>query len=66
MPLKKGSSNKTISRNIKEIHKGQTYAKTAREFGKTKADKQAVAIAFSQAKRNKNKKIAKAMTNKKR
>ncbi len=46
MPLKKGKSKKTIGRNIRELHKGKTYARTARKFGKKKADKQAVAIAM--------------------
>lgn len=56
MPLKKGSSKKTISSNIKEFHTGKTYAKTAAKFGKKKADKQAVAVAMSEARRSKGKK----------
>lgn len=55
MPLKKGTSKKTVSSNIKELHKGKTYAHTASKFGKKKADKQAVAIALNQ----KRKKVAK-------
>lgn len=50
MPLEKGSSPKTISRNIEELHSGNTYAHTKSKFGKDKANKQAVAIAFSEAK----------------
>ena len=49
MPLKAGSSPSTISSNIKELHTGKTYAHTAGKFGKERADKQAVAIAFSEA-----------------
>jgi len=49
MPLTKGSSKKTISKNISEFHKGKTFAKTAKKFGKKKANKQAVAVAMSEA-----------------
>lgn len=49
MPLKKGSSQKVISENIRELHHGKTYAHTASKFGKERANKQAVAIAFSEA-----------------
>jgi hypothetical protein len=52
MPLKSGKSKKTISKNISELHKGQTYAKTAKKFGKAKANKQAVAIAFEKARKS--------------
>jgi hypothetical protein len=54
MPLKKGSSQKIIGYNISEFHKGQTYASTARKFGKNKADKQAVAVAMNQARKSKS------------
>ena len=47
MPLRRGTSNKTTSSNIRELHKGTTYAKTRAKFGKKKANKQAVAIALS-------------------
>jgi hypothetical protein len=56
MPLKRGKSKKTISSNIREFHKGKTFAKTERKFGKAKADKQAVAVAFSTARRPKKSK----------
>lgn len=50
MPLQKGSSQKTIVNNIRELHTGNTYAHTASKFGKKDADKQAIAIAMSEAK----------------
>ena len=53
MPLKKGSSKKTVSKNISELHKGNIFKKTAKKFGKKKADKQAIAIALSTAKKKK-------------
>lgn len=46
MPLKRGKSNKTVSSNISELHKGPQFKKTARKHGKKTADKQAVAIAL--------------------
>lgn len=49
MPLQKGSSQKVISNNIKELHSGNTYAKTSAKFGKQKANKQAIAIAYNEA-----------------
>jgi hypothetical protein len=49
MPLVKGSSKKVISSNIGEFHKGKTYAKTKKKFGKARADKQAVAVAMNSA-----------------
>jgi hypothetical protein len=52
MPLEKGRSRRTVSRNIRELHQGQTYAHTRRKFGKKAADKQAVAIALSQARKS--------------
>ena len=53
MPLSKGKSKKTVSKNIKELHKGETYSKTAKKSGKNAADKQAVAIALSQSRKSK-------------
>ena len=55
MPLKKGSSQKTISRNISELHTGKTYAATKKKFGAAKANKQAIAIALEQARKSKRK-----------
>ena len=51
MPLKKGSSKKTVSSNISELHKGKVFAKTAKKFGKAKANRQAIAIAFEKARK---------------
>lgn len=47
MPLKRGTSKKTVSKNISEFHKGKTYARTKAKFGKAKANKQAVAVAMA-------------------
>lgn len=51
MPLIPGSSKKVISENIREFHHGKTFAHTAAKFGKDKANAQAVAVAFSNARR---------------
>jgi hypothetical protein len=56
MPLIKGASRQVIQKNIEELHGGNTYARTEEKFGKDKANKQAVAIAFSQARKSKGKK----------
>lgn len=53
MPLKKGSSQATISENISEFHGGDTYAHTKAKFGKKKADKQAIAVAMKTAGKSK-------------
>jgi len=55
MPLKKGKSKKTVSRNIREFHKGGTYARTKAKYGKKTADKQAVAAAMETRRRSKKK-----------
>ena len=52
MPLKSGSSQKTISSNIDELHDGDTFARTKAKFGKAKANKQAIAIAYSKARKS--------------
>jgi len=52
MPLKKGKSKATVSSNIREFHKGGTYARTRKKFGKKKADKQAVAVAMSEKRKS--------------
>jgi len=50
MPLK----GKSISADISEFSKGQTFKHTAKKFGKRRAQKQAVAVAY--AKRRERKK----------
>lgn len=52
MPLKPGTSRKTISTNIREFTGGNTYNKTAKKFGKAKARKQAIAVALSTARKS--------------
>lgn len=51
MPLKPGKSKKVVSENIKEFHTGKTFAATEAKFGKKKADKQAVAVSLSNARK---------------
>lgn len=41
-----------VSNNIKEFHTGKAYAHTAAKFGKKTADRQAIAVAMSVAKRD--------------
>jgi hypothetical protein len=52
MPLKRGKSKATVSSNIRELHSGKTFAHTKAKFGKAKANKQAVAIALSTARKS--------------
>lgn len=52
MPLAKGRSSKTISKNIRELHTGKTYAKTKAKHGAKTANRQAVAIAMSEARKS--------------
>jgi hypothetical protein len=52
MPLASGTSQAVVSRNIRELHTGKTFARTKAKFGKAKADKQAVAIALSQKRKS--------------
>ncbi|MDE2472877.1 MAG: hypothetical protein KGL35_30200 [Bradyrhizobium sp.] len=53
MPLKSGKSKKVVSENIKEFHKGKTFKKTEKKFGKATADKQAVAAALNKKRKSK-------------
>lgn len=53
--MKPGKSKKTVSSNISEFHKGKTYARTEQKYGKKRADKQAVAVALSEARKSKKK-----------
>lgn len=52
MPLEPGSSPKVVSKNIREFHTGKTYAYTASKFGKERANKQAIAVALSEARKS--------------
>lgn len=49
MPLKPGKQN--FSSNVSEFHKGKTFAKTAKKFGKKKADQQALAVSYKMARK---------------
>lgn len=53
MPLKSGNSPGIVSRNIEEFHQGKTYQRTKAKFGKDTANKQAVAVALSKARKSK-------------
>lgn len=73
MPMRKGSSQRTISKNIKEFHGGKTYKQTEAKFGKKTADRQAIAAALNTArksgtskKRNEGVKRRKPLTTKKK
>ena len=57
MPGLKGAKN--VGRNIREFHKGKTYAGTKAKYGKKRADKQAIAIGMSEAGVGRKKKKAK-------
>lgn len=50
MPLLRGKKN--ISRNIRELHHGPRYKANVRKFGKRKANRIAVAAAYSAARRS--------------
>ena len=55
MPLKRGSSQRVISANIAELHHGATYARTKKQFGVAKANAQAEAIAYKEARKSRAK-----------
>jgi len=52
MPLSRGTSPKTVSKNIREFRTGPTFARTAAKFGEARAQKQAVAVALSQKRKS--------------
>lgn len=56
MPIKPGTSQKTVSKNIREIHQGPQYQKTKEEHGKEVADEQAIAIALDKKRESQRKK----------
>jgi len=64
MPGRKGAKN--VGSNISEFHKGKTYQRTKRKFGKRTADKQAVAVGMREAGVSRKKKAAKKAKKKKR
>ena len=53
MPLKSGHSEKTIGENIRELHSGPQYSRTKAAHGPSVANKQAIAVAESVARRAK-------------
>jgi hypothetical protein len=59
MPLAKGKSKKATEARFSEFRHGKTYAKTAKKFGKAKANRQLEAVALG-GKRKKSKAKAKA------
>ena len=52
MPLMKGNSPAIVGKNIEEFHEGKTFARTAAKFGKKRANKQAIAVALSTARKS--------------
>lgn len=55
MPLRSGTSRKIVSKNIREFHKGPTFKRTARKFGKARANAQAVAVALGKKRQSRRK-----------
>ncbi len=55
MPLKKGKSKKTIKSNFHELRHGKQYKKTARKYGKKRAQKQMIAIVLKKAGKSRKK-----------
>lgn len=49
MPLTKGSSKAAMKSNFHDFRHGKTYARTARKFGKKRANKQLVAVVMHEA-----------------
>lgn len=56
MPLIKSSKPAAVGKNIREFHKGKTYAATEAKHGKATADKQAIAAALETQRKAKGKK----------
>ena len=53
MPLKKGSSKKTVQANFHEFRHGAQYKKDVKKFGKKKANKMMVAAVLSTSDKSK-------------
>lgn len=53
MPLRKGKSKAVEKANFEEFGKGPTYARTKKNFGKARADKQRVAVVLQTARKSK-------------
>lgn len=52
MPLKKGKSKSTLTKNFHEFRHGKTFRKTEKKFGKKRADKQMEAVVLSEARKS--------------
>jgi hypothetical protein len=59
MPLSQGSSRATFGKNVEEFHGGKTFAKTKKKYGAKVANKQALAVAYSKARKTKRKRTNK-------
>lgn len=60
MPLLKGTSRKTIKKNFEEFGAGKTYARTEAKYGKSRADKQRIAVVLSEKRRSaRNRRLSK-------
>ena len=52
MPLKPGAE---VGESISELHGGKTYKRTKRKYGKKRAQKQSIAIAYANKRKGKKK-----------
>ena len=60
MPLKKGTSKRTIKLNFREFGEGNTYHRTLEKFGKKRANKQRIAVVLSEKRRSeRNRRLSK-------
>lgn len=55
MPLAKGKSKRAVKARFHDFRAGKTYAKTAKKYGKARANKQLVAVALQGKKKSKKK-----------
>lgn len=58
MPLEPGTSSDVVSSNISELHKGKTFSKTKKKYGKKRAQKQSIAIALNEKRKSGSKRTA--------